>query len=136
MIMATYPLTGKFGVTHHKIVGEAEEGDQTKSMHVQQVIVSILHRVKEGLERSKSMDWMDICTMPCLRGNLRITNPTDLWDNSEIVLLTDWEHIDVNAARLWQLCINKRFSEGDRTASTWLKEFVYNSSTDTLHTML
>jgi hypothetical protein len=77
---------------------------------------------------------MDICTMPRLRGNLGSTNPADWWDNSEIVLWTDWEHIDVNAARLWQLCINKRFSEGDRTASTWLKEFVYNSPTDTLRT--
>jgi hypothetical protein len=75
MQMATYPLAEKLGVAKHKIAGGgADDGDQTKSMHMQQAIVSILHRVKEGLQRSKSMDWMEISTMPRVRGNLNSTN--------------------------------------------------------------
>ena len=132
MAMATAPLKDKFGVARHKIIAQAEEGDQDKSMHVQQVIVGILQRCKEGLERSKKMDWMDICTMPKLSGNLTSHNPADWWDDSKIVLWTDWERVDIKTVRLWQWCINKRFSDGDRTASNWLKEFVYASSTDAL----
>jgi hypothetical protein len=48
--MATRPLAEKFGVARHKIVSDAEEGDVSWHMHVQQVIVGILHRVKEGHE--------------------------------------------------------------------------------------
>jgi hypothetical protein len=66
MLMATYPLSEKFGVAKHKVITDIEEGDQNKSMHVQQVIVSVIHRVKEGLQRSRAMDWMSICIMPHL----------------------------------------------------------------------
>ena len=65
MVMATTGLAEKFGVARHKIVGGSEEdGDQPKYAHVQQVRVSILHRVKEGVQRSQAMDFMDICTIP------------------------------------------------------------------------
>ena len=46
MVMAG--LIKKFGVAHHKIVAGGEEGDQSKSAHVQQVIVNIINHVKEG----------------------------------------------------------------------------------------
>ena len=48
--MATHPLAEKFGVARHKIVSDAKEGDISRHMHMQQVIVGILHRVKEGHE--------------------------------------------------------------------------------------
>eukprot|EP00956_Cyclotella_meneghiniana_P009509 scaffold13164_cov56-Cyclotella_meneghiniana.AAC.1 len=134
MQMATHPLTEKFGVAKHKIIANAEDGDQTKSMHVQQAIVSILHRVKEGLQRSKSMDWMEICVLPRMRGNPNSTNPADWWDSSQITIWSEWEKTNDKEVRAWQYCINKRFSSENRTASTWLKEFVYNSSTDALRT--
>ncbi len=70
--MATALLSEKFGVAKHKITSGAEDGDQAKSLHVQEV-VSILHQVKEGLKCNKSMDWMKICIMPCMRGNLNKT---------------------------------------------------------------
>lgn len=46
--MATMPLSKKLGVARYKIVMDAEEGDQSKYSHIQSVIVSILHRVKQG----------------------------------------------------------------------------------------
>jgi hypothetical protein len=134
MQMATDALAEKFGVAKHKIIAGAEDGDQTKSMHVQQAIVSILHRVKEGLQRSKSMDWMEICSLPQMRGNLNSTNPADWWDSSQIIIWSEWKKTSEKEVRAWQYCINKRFSSENRTASTWLKEFVYNLSTDALRT--
>ncbi len=89
--MATASLSEKFGVAKHKITSGAEEGDQTKSLHVQQVIISILHRVKEGLEHRKSMDWMEICSMPRMRGNLNSRNQADWWDSSQLILWSEWE---------------------------------------------
>jgi hypothetical protein len=110
MQMATYPLAEKFGVAKHKIIAGAEDGDQTKSMHVQQAIVSILHRVKEGLQRSKSMDWMEICVLPRMRGNLNSSNPADWWDSSQITIWSEWEKTSEKEVRAWQYSINKRFS--------------------------
>jgi hypothetical protein len=46
MAMATVGLTEKFG--RHKIVTGREEGNKSKIAHVQQVIVNIIHCVKEG----------------------------------------------------------------------------------------
>jgi hypothetical protein len=67
--MATAGLSEKFGVARHKILAGGEEGDQSKHAHVQQVIVGVLHRVKEGWQRSQQMDFMDICTVPCMVGD-------------------------------------------------------------------
>jgi hypothetical protein len=121
MQMATHALAEKFGVAKHKIIAGAEDGDQTKSMHVQQAIVSILHQVKEGLQCSKSMDWMEICSFPRMRGDLNRTNPADWWDSSQIIIWSEWEKTSEKEVRAWQYCINKRFSSKNRTASTWLK---------------
>jgi hypothetical protein len=134
MMMATASLSEKFGVARHKVVTDAEDGDQSKNMHVQQVIVGVVHRVKEGLQRSKAMDWMSICVMPHLIAVDKSQHPSTWWDNSEICIWTDPEQLSEDEVRAWQYCINKRFSEGDRIASNWLKDFVYNSSTDALRT--
>jgi hypothetical protein len=48
MAMAKAGLTKKFGVACHKIVAGGEGGDWSKSAHVLQVIVNIIHCVKEG----------------------------------------------------------------------------------------
>jgi hypothetical protein len=103
-------------------------------MHVQQVIVSVVHRVKEGHERSKAMDWMSVCTMPHLIAVNKSQDPSTWWDSSEICIWTDPELLTVDEVRVWQFCINKRFSDEDRIASLWLKDFVYASSTDALKT--
>jgi hypothetical protein len=132
--MATAPLSEKFGVARHKVTTDVEEGDQDKSMHVQQVIVSVVHRVKEGHERSKAMDWMSVCTMPHLIAVNKSQEPSTWWDSSEICIWTDPELLTVEEVRVWQYCINKRFSDEDRIASLWLKDFVYASSTDALKT--
>jgi len=89
MLMATAALSEKFGVAKHKILAGGEEGDQTKYAHVQQVIVSILYPVKEGHQRSKAMDFMDICVIARATGNLRSNHPHDWWDGSTINLWTD-----------------------------------------------
>ena len=60
------PLAEKFGVAQHKILTEADKGDQSKYSHVQAVIVQVLHRVKQGKSCAKAVDWMDICTISFL----------------------------------------------------------------------
>ena len=58
--MATYALDQKPKIWHgtrhrHKIVSDAEEGDASKHMHIQQVIVCTLQCVKEGEHCARSM---------------------------------------------------------------------------------
>ena len=131
--MATAALSKKFGVARHKILANAEEGDQSKYSHVQSVIVGILHRVKQGENRAKQMDWMDICVIPFLvEGNLNNVDCSTWWDSSEINIWEDWDVLTMNQVRRWQYSINKRFSDGDRIASNWLMTFVADSSTDSL----
>ena len=131
--MATHALEQKFGVARHKIVSDAEDGDASKNMHIQQVIVSTLQRIKEGEHRSKSMDFMGICVMPRLiESNIHLNDCSTWWDDSEINVWKDWDQVKEEATLRWQYSINKRFSDGDRIASNWLQEFVYNSSTDSL----
>jgi hypothetical protein len=134
MAMATAALSEKFGVARHKIVAGGEEGDQAKHAHVQHVIVSIIHRVKEGRKRSEMMDFMDICNVSQLGGDLSSDNPVDWWDGTEIDLWKDWDLCSEEQIRRWQFSVNKFFSDGDRIASNWLQAFVYNSSTDSLRT--
>ena len=134
MLMATAGLSEKFGVAKHKVISDTKAGDQDKTMYVQQVIVSVIHRVKEGLQRSQSMDWMSICKMPHLIALDTTAEPESWWDSSEINVWTDPELLTLDEVRAWQYCINKRFADVDRIASNWLKEFVYNSSTDALKT--
>ena len=81
MQMATAPLSKKFGVAKHKVITDTEEGSQNRSMHVQQVIVSVIHHVKEGLQCSKSMDWMSVCTMPHLVAFNKAHDPSTWWDD-------------------------------------------------------
>jgi hypothetical protein len=131
---ATAGLAEKFGVARHKIVSGGEEGDQSKSAHVQQVIVSILHRITEGHQRSKAMDFMDICNVSGLGGNLDSPNPRDWWDGSEINIWEDWDLCTEGQICRWQFSVNKFFSDEDRIASNWLQIFVYNTSTDSLKT--
>lgn len=137
MALATAALHDKFGVAKHKVLTDIEEGDQNKSMHVQQVIVSVLHRVKEGKQRATAMDWMGICVMPHLLPDISISSsadPSGWWDSSEVCIWTDWEQLTEDEVRAWQYCINKWFGRGDQIGSTWLKDFVYASSTDALRT--
>ena len=133
--MATAPLSEKFGVARHKILTDAEEGDQSKYAHIQAVIVSVLHRVKQGELRARAVDWMDICVIPFLiEANLSNPDCSTWWDSSEINIWQDWDVLQENQVRRWQYSINKRFSDGDRIASNWLLTFVSDSSTDSLRT--
>ena len=72
MKLATDPLPDKLGVANHKIVrkGGAEAGDQTDFQWIQQVIVSIIHRVKEANNHAIKMDWKDIFKVAQLEGDL------------------------------------------------------------------
>ena len=103
-----------------------------KSAHVQQVIINIIHCVKEGHQRSKAMCFMDICNVSQLGGNLSSNNPVDWWGGSEVNLRTDWDLCTHKQIQRWQFSVNKLFSDKDRIASNLLQEIVYNSSTDSL----
>ena len=117
MAMATAALSEKFGVARHKIVVGGEEGDRAKHAHVQQAIVSILHQIKEGQQRSKAMDFMDICTLPYSTRNLNSANPRDWWDGSQINLWKDLDQCDDMQVCRWQFCVNKYFCDEDCIAS-------------------
>eukprot|EP00956_Cyclotella_meneghiniana_P026982 scaffold59653_cov23-Cyclotella_meneghiniana.AAC.1 len=136
MAAATYPLPEKFGGARHKVLSSAEEGDETKSRFVQQVLVGLTHRVKEGHGRSKKFDFMDICTLADYSGNVSSPDCLAWWGDEEINIWTDWEQISETHAQAWQHSINLRFSDKDLTASLWLKEFIYNSCTDSLRTAI
>lgn len=139
MLSAVASLSDKFGVARHKVITSAEEGDQTKNKFVQQVLVGLNHRVKEGHERAKKFDFMDICTVADYSTSRSDFDPEDCstwWGQEEINIWTDWELISETHVRAWQLSINRRFSDGDLIASLWLKEFIYNSSTDSLRTAI
>ena len=75
---------------------------------------------------------MDICTLAGLGGDTTDPNCTKWFDNTETNLWTQCEKLNKQQVRCWQYAINRRFSKEDRTASCWLKEFIYNSSTDGL----
>lgn len=134
MLMATSALPEKFGVARHKIVNSGEEGDQTKHQFVQQTIVNTLHRIKEGHERCKKMDFMDVCMVADYSGDIDNPDCSKWWGEAEINIWKDWEKLTEQQVCAWQYSVNKRFSDEDRIASTWLREFVYNSSTDSLRT--
>ena len=136
MAMATAALPEKFGVAKHKLVSTGEEGDETKYQHVQQTIVGILHRIKEGHQRSRKMDFMDVCMVADYSGDIENTDCATWWGELEINIWVDWELLTEQQVRAWQYSVNKRFSDGDRIASTWLREFVYNSSTDSLRSIV
>jgi hypothetical protein len=57
-------------------VAIGEEGDQSKSTHVQQVIINIIHHVKESHQQSKAMDFVDIFNISQLDRNLSSNNPS------------------------------------------------------------
>ena len=103
-----------------------------KFQHVQESIVSILHRVKEGHTRSIRMDFMDICTIADMTGNTSSSDQADWWNQSETNIWEDWDLLSDTQVRAWQYSVNKRFSDEDRIASRWLQSFVHNSSTDEL----
>eukprot|EP00956_Cyclotella_meneghiniana_P009422 scaffold13022_cov30-Cyclotella_meneghiniana.AAC.1 len=111
MASATYPLAEKFGVARHKIVTAAEEGDETKNRFVQQVLVGLTHRVKEGHERAKKYDFMAICNVADYTGDISSQDCSAWWGDREINIWTDWEQITETHARAWQLSINLRFSD-------------------------
>ena len=78
------------------------------------------------------MDFMEVCTLPKLEGNLESDLPEDWWDESETNVWVDFDKLDYETVLSWQYSINKRSSVENRIASRFLKEFVYNSSTDSL----
>ena len=77
---------------------------------------------------------MDICTVSGLGGNLNSDDPRDWWDGTEINVWKDWDICTEEQIRRWQFGVNKYFSDGDRIASKWMQQFVYNSCTDSLRT--
>ena len=69
IMMATVPLSKKFGVARYTIVTNMKEGDETKYSHIQSTIVSIVHCIKQGEAWAKAVNWMDICTFHFLSSN-------------------------------------------------------------------
>lgn len=77
--LPTALLSKKFCVAHHNVshISDREEGDQSHTQQVQQVIFRFLHRIHEGHQHSKAMDFMNICLVVKLDGNLERNNCYD-----------------------------------------------------------
>ena len=54
-------------------------------------------------------------------------DPSDWWGESETNLWVDWDKSNKRRATSWQYCINRRFSDEDRTSSCWLNVYLINS---------
>ena len=132
MMLATSPLSDKFGVASHKIIVKSQDGDSASAQQIERTIMSVIRRVHEGYQQAKAMDWMDICNIPNLDKTTTSLTCSDWWDESENNIWECWDTMDYEQVLAWQYSINKRFSLSDRVASKWLKEFVYASSTDSL----
>ena len=133
--LATAALTERFGVASHKILSDSgrQSGDQADHRYVQQVIVNVLHRVEEAHQHSIRMDFMGICLLAKMAEDTTSNDCRDWWDDdSEMNIFTQWDRLTEKQVRGWQFSINKKFSDGDRTASRWLRAYIYNSSTDSL----
>lgn len=102
MAMATEPLKEPCGVSKYKVVNKVEDDNQQSCLHIQQMIVGILYRVKKRHSRSKSMDWIDICLIPKLKRYNNSENCEEWWDESETNLWTDWDSLDVETIMAWQ----------------------------------
>ena len=113
--------------------GAKQDRDQRKFLYVHKVIVDVLHCVTEGHPRSKLIDFMDIYILPKLDPSaVGSEDCGEWWDASVNDIWLDWDTMTLNQVSAWQYCINKCVGTGDRTASIWLKKFVYNSSTMSL----
>jgi len=136
MKMATEALSTKFGVAKHKIVttegADSSSGNHTKSLRIQNSICDLILRAHEGQQRCKRYDFMSILLIPNFKPSSS-ADPSDWWDESEINLWEDWDKISERQAISWQYCINKRFSEEDRTSSVWLMVFLVNSCSPELN---
>lgn len=135
MKVATAPLTKNLGMAHHNVVSHVsddKEGDKLHTQHAQQVIVRIIYHVLEDYQCSKATDFMDICLVTKLTGNLESENCYDWWDNAEVNIWTSWDSCNNDQIMAWQHLTNKHFTAGDCIASHWLNEFVYVSSTNSL----
>ena len=138
-ILATTPLTEKFGVPRHKVISRAsgrQEGDQVNFQHIQKQVVGVLHRVTDAKHHAVAMDFGEITNLPHLnRRALAAGKPLpEIWDDSETNIFDAWDKFTLDEIKLFQLCINKWFSAENRTASSWLQIFVFKSSTDSLRT--
>jgi hypothetical protein len=47
------------------------------------------------------MDFMDICNISGLGGNLNSNNPRDWWDGTEINIREDWDICSEEQVRRW-----------------------------------
>ena len=133
--MTTAALSTKFGVAKHMIVtaedSDSPSGNNIKSLCIQHSILQLILCSHEAHQRCKRYDFMSILLIPNFKTpNLAQTHPmdpSDWWDESETNLWEDWDKITKRQATSWQYCINKRFSDKDRTSSRWLYVFLVNS---------
>ena len=134
MTLATEALETSFGVTGEGMIdriGGEQDGDQKGFRHVQRIISDMNHRVDEAHKRCKAFDLMDICNIAGLKPSTS-SNCKKWFDETETNMWTDSDKLTLQQVTCWQYALNTKFSKEDRIASRWLKEFIYNSSTDAL----
>ena len=136
-VLATTPLAEKFGVACHRVISRSsgpQIGDEAKSRDIQEQVVGVIHRVKEGKQHAIAMDMMAVCLLPQLITSAVLAGLPcpQWWDETETNIFDEWDKLTLQQVKLWQYCVNKRFSLADRIASSWLKVFIYKSSTDSL----
>ena len=136
MKLATQPLSVLLGVTDgHKIIpsscGGGHEQDQKDFVHIQTRLMTTKQKVDESEEWAEECDFTDICYYSKLKG-VESDRCVDWWDGSSNNIFKTWDMLSFGEAYAWQESINRTFSDSNRTASLWLRIFVYGSSTESL----
>ena len=131
----TAPLDPKLGVAKHFVSsmdGEVEEGNQTKSMYIQDVFVTNLAKIEELNTRMVQYDLKRIFLVSSLISGIdprSVSHVADMWNTDQFDMMYCWDSIPWQTACYWQYSINKRCVEEDKISNHWALLLLYNSCT-------
>ena len=132
---ATEAIDPKLGVAKHfvsSLDGETEEGNQTKSMYVQDMYVQNLAKLEEINTRLIQYDMKRIFLVSSLIAGIdpiAVHHVADMWEDDEHDMFLCWDAIPWQTACYWQLSINRRCLPEDKTSNHWALLLLYNSCT-------
>jgi hypothetical protein len=137
MAAATKPLESKFGVASHHVTGsEVEEGDQTKSMYVQEANVMNLTKLEDASKRGIQYDWKEILMVPKDIINAVTNDPSEIFSFEDHYLLEAWDDIEWDVLCRWQFAVNFYMGEEQQTSNKWCKVFFEESCTHELRELI
>jgi hypothetical protein len=129
--LITEPLEHKFGAAKHFVVSSSEgevDNDNTKYKTIQDQFVGNLTKLDPAELRCIRYDLMDILNVPLLRDK-SATSPAARWSDQTLNLFHHWSQFEPETIFSWQMDTNEYGGDINRQSSSWLFDFLYNSST-------